>query len=909
MTLPRAAVNFAGRALHAARHAIGYTPDMLAARHDIARKCSPFLDALIQRHPDWFEELQGSGRLDKPTPPQAETLDALIDATGLDPGLRAFRNREMLRITWREMNRLATFEETMLDLSRLAELCLQAACSHHHRLLRERFGSPTSPEGAPQELCVLALGKLGGHELNLSSDIDLVFAFPEAGETGGAPRLSNEQYFIRLARQVIRSLSEMTEQGFCFRVDTRLRPFGASGPLVCSFGAMEQYYQREGRDWERYALVKARPVAGDLQAGAELVARLAPFVYRRYIDFGAVEALHAMRDAVRTDARRQDRASDIKRGPGGIREIEFLVQAFQLMRGGREPSLRTPSLLLALAALEGLSVLAPAAASELRQDYGFLRRLENAIQALHDQQEHSLPEGEDLQRLVLAMGCESAQALRGALQRVRERVARQIRSGFPERAMPDVDSEAAAMWSAARRPDSPAETLLEQALRQCVETLQRQALSRRAAERLDRFMPTLLQRLIAGQHPDAVLKDIFELVLAISRRSAYLSLLEHNPAALERMIALFAASDWIATTVIRHPALLDELIDPALGRWLPDREEMHQTIARMLKSPGGLEAALSHLNHVKLAFTLRVAVAELENTLSAQRVQHTLTSLAECVIDACHGLALEAMRERHGALENPGLAVIGYGTLGACELGYRSDLDLVFLYGGPAGRSDGKRPLAREQYFTALARRLLGFLTALTPSGRLYEVDTRLRPNGRAGLLVSSLTAFEKYQQQHAWTWELQALSRARASAGDREAGAAFTLIRQAVLAQDRDAAETRAQVCEMRQRIRDAHGDGNPFKHGAGGLVDIGFVAQLGVLLNAGAHPGLLEHSGTAEQLAALAETAWLTPAQCTSLSRAYHALTRQRHMRLLQRNPPEAEPTDPTVAALCRALLEEPH
>jgi glutamine synthetase adenylyltransferase len=356
MTLPRAAVNFAGRALHAARHAIGYTPDMLAARHDIARKCSPFLDALIQRHPDWFEELQGSGRLDKPTPPQAETLDALIDATGLDPGLRAFRNREMLRITWREMNRLATFEETMLDLSRLAELCLQAACSHHHRLLRERFGSPTSPEGAPQELCVLALGKLGGHELNLSSDIDLVFAFPEAGETGGAPRLSNEQYFIRLARQVIRSLSEMTEQGFCFRVDTRLRPFGASGPLVCSFGAMEQYYQREGRDWERYALVKARPVAGDLQAGAELVARLAPFVYRRYIDFGAVEALHAMRDAVRTDARRQDRASDIKRGPGGIREIEFLVQAFQLMRGGREPSLRTPSLLLALAALEGLSV-------------------------------------------------------------------------------------------------------------------------------------------------------------------------------------------------------------------------------------------------------------------------------------------------------------------------------------------------------------------------------------------------------------------------------------------------------------------------------------------------------------------------------------------------------------------------
>jgi glutamate-ammonia-ligase adenylyltransferase len=882
---------------------------MPTSHEDFARQCSPFLDGLVRQHPDWLAELRDQGRLEGPAGPSAEQLESLIGAEGLDSGLRQFRNREMLRITWREINRLASLEATMLDLSLLAEICLQAAIFHHEQALRDQFGVPRDPSGQPQGLCVLALGKLGGHELNLSSDVDLVFAFPENGETQGGRTISNEQFFTRLARGVIRSLAEVTEHGFCFRVDTRLRPFGASGPLVCSFAAMEQYYQREGRDWERYALVKARPVAGDLAAGGALLARLQPFVYRRYIDFGAVEALHEMRESVRKDAQRRDRAADIKRGPGGIREIEFLVQAFQLLRAGREPTLRTPSLLRALQALEDLSVLAPATVAELRSDYEFLRRLENAIQALHDHQEHCLPEGQDLLRVARVMGHDNHQDLLEALQAARDRVSERTRTGFPQRAVPDSDSAGAGMWLAARNGAQPDGSPLSQALQVCAQALARQALSSRAAQRLDRFMPTLLQGLVEAHHPEPVLKDLFDLVLTVSRRSAYLSLLVQNPAALDRMVALFAASDWIAATVIRHPALLDELIDPALGRWLPDREEMDQTLRRMMRSHGDPETALSNLNHVKLAFTLRIAVAELENMISAQRVQRSLTDLAECVIESCYQLALEEVRSRHGKLPGPGLGIVGYGSLGAAELGYGSDLDLIFLYTDRSGPSDGPRPLAREAWFIKLARRLLSYLTTLTPSGRLYEVDTRLRPNGRAGLLVSSLSAFESYQKDKAWTWELQALCRGRRCAGDSDIGVSFSKIRKSALARPRDESETRDQILDMRQRWREAHPNGDPLKFGDGGLVDIGFVAQLGVLLNGASHPLVLEDSGTPEQLEALVSVGWLTRVQHETLSRAYHSLTRRAHMGLLQRVAPDQPPDDAACAELCRALLHGPH
>jgi glutamate-ammonia-ligase adenylyltransferase len=866
---------------------------------DIALSCSPFLERMVARHPAWLPDLTVHGRLENDLSPTSEHLDETIDRHGLDAGLRRFRNREMLRITWRELNRAATLQQTLADLSLLAELCLQSAIDHHHERLSGIHGAPLDHEGCKQRLVALGLGKLGGHELNLSSDIDLIFCFPSSGETAGPRRLANEQYFQRLARAAINSLSEVTGDGFCFRVDTRLRPFGESGPLVCSFGALEQYYQREGRDWERYALIKALPVAGDLEAGAGLVNTLMPFVYRRYIDFGAVEALREMRASVERDTRRKGRENDIKRGRGGIRDIEFLVQCLQLLRGGREPTLRTTSLLAALEQLEQLEQISRPMADTLRTDYGFLRRLENAIQALHDQQTHKLPTGEDLQRVRRVMGFDQAADLTAELERVRDRVSGAVAECFPD---PPEGTRQQRSWVAST--DEQPDPVLEQfRLR-----LDRNALSQRATERLNRFMPLLIDRLKAAETAQGARDDVLELVAGISRRSAYLSLLVENPGALQRMLDLFSNSDWIARTVIRYPALLDELIDPALGQALPDRAEMDRNVQRCLGSGQDAENTVLSLNHIKRSFSLRIAVAELAGRISAEAAQALLGDLASALLAGALNIASTSMAERHGALDGAGLAIVAYGSLGAGEMNYGSDLDLVFLYRRGTDPSSGQRPLATEQYYTRLARRMLGMVTVLTPAGRLYEVDTRLRPNGRAGMLVSSLPAFERYQLQDAWVWELQALVRARPLTGDSEVAEGFKSIRAAALGVVRDAHELRPAVREMRARMRSEIRGGDPLKHGPGGLVDIGFVAQLGVLECAATHPELIRHTATPELIAGLASAGWLKPAWADTLAATHSGLTRARRLRALSRGGNAESPDCSDSARICAHWLDEP-
>ncbi|MEM1412659.1 MAG: bifunctional [glutamate--ammonia ligase]-adenylyl-L-tyrosine phosphorylase/[glutamate--ammonia-ligase] adenylyltransferase, partial [Pseudomonadota bacterium] len=759
---------------------------------------SPFLEQLDARHPSWLPELLEKGRLDANRPPDAATLADSIQRHGLDPGLRRFRNREMLRLTWREITGTAPLTETLHDLSRLAELCLEAAIEAHKAPLIERFGTPRNREGEPQSLVVLGLGKLGGGELNLSSDIDLILCFTEPGSCDGRRGLANEQFFTRLARAVIGSLTERTEDGFCFRVDTRLRPFGEAGPLVCSFGALEQYYQREGRDWERYALIKARPVAGNRTAGNQLLSRLSPFVYRRYIDFGAVEALRDMLDGIRADAARKDRGEDVKRGPGGIREVEFLVQCAQLLRGGREPTLQTASLLAALAALERRGLFPAARIKTLRDAYEWLRRLENAIQAQHDQQTHSLPEGEDLERIVRIMGEAGEQALRASLATVRDHVTEALEDSFPRQAEEVHSSDPADQWASrlsGARADSWSAFL---------ERIQRYALTGHARQRLDDFMDLLLQRLDHHAIEADAIADVQRLVLAICRRSAYLALLVQNPAALDRMLELFEESDWIAETVIRHPSLLDELIDPALGRTLPDRDELVRSAERLSGRAGQEEQAIDNLNYLKRAQSLRIAVAELEGVITSVEAERRLTVLAEVLVTRCTALATSMIEKRHGRPEGFSLAIIGYGSLGAGDMGYGSDLDLVFLYPGHQGPSNGDRPLPPETWYTRLVRRLLALVTTVSPSGRLYEVDTRLRPNGRSGLLVSSFSAFERYQKEKAWVWEWQALTRARAVAGGPELVDRFAQIREAVLATPRDPELLRAEIPAMRARMRE---------------------------------------------------------------------------------------------------------
>ena len=869
-------------------------------RLDHVRSCSDFAAGLLDRHPQWGEDL------DQQRAPDRAHLALDIGEHGLDSGLRRFRNRAMLRIVWRDLCGLATLGETFDSLTTLAEACLQAAMDEHQQRLEDRHGVPRGPDGSAQQLFVIGLGKFGGGELNLSSDIDILFCFPHTGTCDGRRGLTNEQFFTRQARAVIASLADITEDGFCFRVDTRLRPFGDSGPLTSSLAAMEQYYQREGRDWERYALIKARAVAGDLDSATQLIQELRPFVYRRYIDYSAVEALQEMHANVQEDAKRKDRLDDIKRGPGGIREIEFLVQCFQILRGGREPALQTPSLDRALSEIAALGLLDEHTVSEIRHDYAFLRLLENRIQALRDQQTHRLPQGEDRLRIARAMYEQSVEPLDQSLERTRQRVSQRFQGIFPSRPEPEAGRHWAEVWRGLRADRQEIDEFPAAAdnnpLAVFVRRLERMALSQRAHQRLDRLMPELLGRLDQQALADDALNRIFDLVLAICRRSAYLVLLVQHPKALDRMLELFERSDWIADKVIRFPALLDELIDPSLGRHIPGPEDLARSVSRILAAAQGTEAQLEGLNYLKLATSLRIAVGQLEDSVDGEQARAALSDLAAAVVAGVLDLAARDIESRHGRLpgamrpgpaepaaarqQRGGLAIIGYGSFGARELSYDSDLDIVFLFEASTAVSDGPRPLPPERYFARLAQRVLSFLTVMTPAGRLYEVDTRLRPNGRAGSLVSSSSAFREYQLNEAWSWELQALTRARYIAGSTDIAAQFNRIRQEVLCQPREESALAAELAAMRERMNrehesDAHLDvEHSPKHQPGGLIDIEFVAQLGVLSTAQLYPRVIQATGTLAQLRELAAVGWLSAAEHAALAGTMRELRRSRMM-----------------------------
>lgn len=873
-----------------------------------ALEFSPFLSQLVARHPRWLEELESSGRLNTSSPPQAATLQQTLNKISLDAGLRQFRNKEMMRLIWRDLNRLAPVEETLSDLSKLADVCLEAAVGYHTKELEAKHGTPRNADAVVQKLIVIGLGKLGGFELNMSSDIDIIFCYPDKGVCDGRRGFANEQFFTRLARKVIHSLSQVTADGFCFRVDTRLRPFGESGPLVSSFAALEHYYQREGRDWERYALIKARPVAGDLGAGQQLLNILHPFVYRRYIDFGAIEALHDMHQNVREDALRRERLNDIKRGPGGIREIEFLVQTFQLLRGGREPTLQTPSIFKAANAVLNLGLLPDTVVEELLAAYRFLREVENRIQALHDQQTHEVPEGEDGIRVAQAMGFKELSGFQLALDETRDKVQHLFEQSLPKTNQPTTEENTwHSKWQSARNNQQGTDSGVEKwkPLANFIKRLNRLSLSQRASRRLDEFMPSLLQRFDARTPTDEVAERVFDLVSAICRRSAYLSLLVQNPGATTRMLKLFATSKRVATAVTRYPALLDELIDPRLGAQPPDIKDIRTGVERILKGRGDTESALQDLNYYKQATSLRISVAVLQSTLSVAEVQQVLSELAEALLQACLQLSMHEMEHRHGRLPGPELAVVAYGSLGASALGFDSDLDLIFLYTPDTGPSDGDRPISAERYHTGVARRMLSLLSATTPAGRLYSIDARLRPNGRAGLLVSSVDAFSRYQREQAWVWELQALTRARPVAGNTAVSEAFLITRQHALTVLRDATAIEQDLIAMRQRINNEHRDGDPLKYGPGGLLDIEFVVQLGLLLNANTNPGVINATGINKQLQALQRCGWIDDEQFHLLSNAWLQLGRAKQQKALVDDQQEIVTSE--LLAIAKTLCDQ--
>ncbi|MCW4455753.1 bifunctional [glutamate--ammonia ligase]-adenylyl-L-tyrosine phosphorylase/[glutamate--ammonia-ligase] adenylyltransferase [Flavobacterium sp. MXW15] len=832
--------------------------------------------------------------------------------------LRRYRAAASTRLVWRDVAGLDDVDATLAGATALAEDCLRIALEALEQEFAQRHGVVRAADGSVQRLVVFGLGKLGGGELNFSSDVDLVYAYPQAGESDGARPLAAEEYFARLGQRLARLLDETTAEGFCHRVDLRLRPFGSAGRVALSFAGMDQYFQREGRDWERYAWLKARAVAGDIAAGEAWLQTLRPFVYRRYLDYTALDGLREMKAAIAAEVARRDLADDIKRGPGGIREIEFLAQALQLIRGGREPALRERRLLPALRALVAAGQVAPADGEDLIAAYRFLRRLENRLQMLRDAQTHALPvDPLDRARIAAGLGYADWDVLHAALERQRQRVATEFDALLAPRRRQAAPDALASYWRVLPGGGS-AEVLADagfadaagadQALRAFAQSPGVKSLSDSARARLDRVLPALLHAATGSPQPDAALRRVLGLLQAILRRTSYLALLDEQPSALARLVNVLARSALLSERLLAYPLLLDELLDTRVGGPMPTVEELRDACAAALAIDDP-EAALRTLNETRLALSFRMALAAHDGRQRAVDSTRQLAQLAEAVVATVLTMARAELVAAHGEVPGGRFAIIGYGSLGGLELGFGSDLDLVFLHDQPAGveTSDGPRPLESGRWFARLAQKVMALLAAVTAAGRLYDIDVRLRPDGGKGALVSSLASYTEYQRERAWTWEHQALVRARGIAGDAGLLADFERVRAATLGRERNRDELYADVLKMRARMR-AELDRSDaarldLKQGAGGLVDLEFLLQAGVLEQAVRHPPLLGPRDTPALIDALAAIGWLPADTAQALHEAHAVLLDVGLACTLDRRPRLAAPT-PEIAAACAAI-----
>ena len=807
-------------------------------------------------------------------PDPAESIDPpQPDALRSDPcaALRRHRQLASIQILWRDLNGESDITETGRAISALARRCLEWSLTAAERRVAERFGDLQDASGRPIRLAVLGLGKLGGDELNFNSDIDLVLAFDGSGTSSGPRRLDASAWLKQVAHELIRIMDTVTAEGRVWIIDTRLRPFGDSGALVWSLPAMEQYFLNEGRTWERYAWLKAAPVAGDLETADRLLVNLQPFIYRRYLDYGIFDQLRELYSDIDADSRARSPRDDIKRGSGGIRALEFLVQSQQILRGGREPRLRERGFLPALAACRDIGVMSDATADDLEQAYGFLRILENRLQAMSGRQGHYLPnDGPGRERLAALMGHGAWSSLLEELDHHRNEVRARFIERFRE---PEAPAARTDLWPPmedlerrlAERGFERAD-LAAAALERLHHRIDRRALSVEGRKRLERLMPRLLDLITRQEPPDTGLEDLLGLIEQIAQRSAYLALLYEHPPALTRLVKVFRRSAHLAEWIVASPQLLDELLDPVHERNLPTPPDV---------TASDPETGLHALARWRQAGYLHTALAELDDRVAAPEAAARLTDIAESIIERVLLLISE---------NEPDLAVIGYGNLGARRVHYESDLDLVFLHG------DGPAPVRSAQ-------KLISFMQMPLPGGRLFEIDTRLRPNGRAGLLVSSLDAFAVYQREQAWTWEHQALIRARWVAGNRDLAARYESIRREVLTSARDAQTTRDDLAAMRVRQRGERAE-TPVKRC---LTDLQYIAELGILLRAADEPGLIEQRTPPEQFEGLAAIGWLRTDQAVELSSAWKELSRLRRRGWLEREPDSDPP-----AALREAIAE---
>jgi glutamate-ammonia-ligase adenylyltransferase len=813
----------------------------------------------------------------------------LATHSDLGVALRRLREAVMARLIVRDINGLADLTEITGTCTDLAELAVQRSITQIHPELVAIHGEPLDSNGQPQQMMVVGMGKLGGRELNVSSDIDLIFVYPEGGETAGPRRIDNHEFFTRLGKRLIALIGDSTADGFVFRVDMRLRPYGDGGPLASSLAMLEEYFYTQAREWERYAWIKGRVLnTGETVATAALEALRRPFVFRKYFDYGAFAAMRDLHAQIRREVVRKDRADNIKLGPGGIREIEFIAQVHQLVRGGREPALQTRPTRQVLDLLPGAQLLPQTTVDQLQQAYVFLRTVEHHLQYLDDAQTQELPaQAEDRTRIAAGMGFTDWAAFYAHLTTLRRGVANEFETLFGT----EVASE---------KTDHPLAGLCE---RPEVEVLQalaergfgdpaacyRQLIALRTGSRyhalpaanqlaVDALLPHLIAAATEFANADDTLSRMLTLLETICRRAPYLRLLSEYPSTLTQIARLCSSSPWAAQYLTRQPHLLDELIDARLLTAEIDWAEARQGLESQLDAlAGDTEREMDALRHFKQTQTLRLLARDLAGELRLEILSDRLTELADLLLDVTVDRVWRELPRRH--CENPTFAVIAYGKLGGKELGYASDLDLVFLY-------DDAHPDAQDTY-ARLAKRLSAWMSAVTPAGILYETDLRLRPDGASGLLVSSVAAYADYQQHQAWTWEHQALTRARFCCGDRSIGQRFEAIRAAILASPRDLPRLRTEVLEMRQKMHDGHPNRGPLfdlKHDPGGLVDCEFAVQYLILAHAGRHPTLLANCGNIALLTRAAEAGLLPMAVAGAAADAYRELRRLQHQVKLQ-------------------------
>ncbi|QIR13659.1 bifunctional [glutamate--ammonia ligase]-adenylyl-L-tyrosine phosphorylase/[glutamate--ammonia-ligase] adenylyltransferase [Shewanella aestuarii] len=872
---------------------------------------SDYIAEQLCRHPQWIVELF-SGLLNEVvrTDFDKELHEILMDLTSEDAvksALRQYRNKQMVRLAWRDFANYSKLEEALIDLSSLAEALVIAGRDWLYQDACKQLGTPTDAEGKPQPLLILGMGKLGGRELNFSSDIDLIFTFPEHGETvGGRRAIDNQQFFIRMGQRLVNLLDQVTVDGFVFRVDMRLRPYGESGPLVVSFAGLEDYYQEQGRDWERYAMVKARVLGPWTQHCDDLHDLLRPFVYRRYIDFSAIESLRKMKQMIAQEVRRRQLTDNIKLGAGGIREVEFVVQSFQLIRGGREPALRQQSLFGAIDTLYSLGQLEYLAVDELKHSYVLLRRVENLLQAIADKQTQTLPSADlDWQRLCYSLNMANETDLRTHI----EAAMAKIHAHFNATVGGGDSHEHSDHWTSLfwnLQQDEHADSLLQEQQIEDTElwplisewraTVAKRSIGPRGRETLDKLMPKLLEELMTQAKPSAAFKPVSKVLDKILTRTTYLELLCENPGARQQLVSLCCASPWIAKELANFPMLLDELIDPAQLYDITSIDDYPSELRQyLLRVPeDDMEQQMEALRQFKLSQQLKIAAADVTGVLPVMQVSDHLTFLAEAIIEQVVLQAWHQIAQRHGvpqgtSTSNMGFAVIGYGKLGGIELGYGSDLDLVFLHGSQqTGVTDGDRPIDAGHFYLKLAQRIVHLFATRTTSGELYEVDMRLRPSGASGLLVSEIERFGEYQLTEAWTWEHQALVRARFVFGDHELAHRFSELRAQILQVERDKNELAKAVRDMRIKMRDhllKVGEGIfDLKQSAGGIADIEFIAQFMVLAYANEHQELTIWSDNVRIFEVLADLEILPVMEAQHLTQTYCWLRDQNHELTLQ-------------------------